>query len=100
VYANFIIFNHREEVNHVSELKRKKNETFEAFMRRVKQQWQRSGKIFQARKIQYFDPKKSKNVQRKQAVKYAHKVEKTNFLRKTGKLPAEKNTFQNRRRKK
>lgn len=73
----------------MSELKRKKNESFEGFMRRVKQQWQRSGKILQARKIQYFEPKKSKNVQRKQAVKYAQKQAKTEFLRKTGKLPQE-----------
>jgi hypothetical protein len=47
------------------------------------------GKILQARKIQYFEPKKSKNVQRKQAVKYAQKQAKTEFLRKTGKLPQE-----------
>lgn len=73
----------------MSELKRKKNESFEGFMRRVKQQWQRSGTILQARKTQYFEPKKSKNVQRKSAIKYAKKVAKTEFLRKIGKLPQE-----------
>ncbi len=73
----------------MSELKRKKNESFEGFMRRVKQQWQKSGKVIQARKIQYFEPKKSKNVKRILAVKYAHKQAKMSFLRKIGKLPAE-----------
>lgn len=73
----------------MSELKRKKNESFEAFMRRVKQQWQRSGKILQARKIQYFTAKQSKNVTRKLAVSKVKKNVKTELLRKTGKLPAD-----------
>lgn len=82
----------------MSELKRKKNESFEGFMRRVKQQWQRSGKLLQARKIQYFEPKKSKNVQRTLAIKYAHKVAKTDFLRKIGKLPQEELKKRNTKR--
>lgn len=82
----------------MSELKRKKNESFEGFMRRVKQQWQRSGKLLQARKIQYFEPTKSKNVQRVQAIKYAHKVAKTEFLRKIGKLPPEELKKRNTKR--
>ncbi|EKE07113.1 MAG: hypothetical protein ACD_18C00182G0001 [uncultured bacterium] len=73
----------------MSELKRKKNESFEAFIRRVKQQWQRSGKILQARKIQYFTPKQSKNVKRKLTVKKVKNITKTDLLRKTGKLPEE-----------
>lgn len=82
----------------MSELKRKKNESFEGFMRRVKQQWQRSGKLLQARKIQYFEPTKSKNVKRVQAIKYAHKVAKTEFLRKIGKLPQEELKKRNTKR--
>jgi len=73
----------------VSEIKRKKGESFEGFMRRVKQQWQRSGKILQARKVQYFLPSKSKNVQRKQAVSKAKIVSKLTYLKKIGKLPEE-----------
>ncbi len=80
----------------MADLKRKKNESFEAFIRRVKQQWKRSGTILQARKIKYFVPKKSKNVHKNQAVSRAKKISKTNYLRKTGKLPAEDN---NRRRR-
>jgi ribosomal protein S21 len=81
----------------MSDLKRKKNESFEAFMRRVKQQWQRSGKILQARKIQYFTPKQSKNVVRKLTVSKVAKNTKTDLLRKTGKLPPE--DFKNKKRR-
>ncbi|PIZ94912.1 MAG: hypothetical protein COX80_05365 [Candidatus Magasanikbacteria bacterium CG_4_10_14_0_2_um_filter_33_14] len=73
----------------MSDLKRKKNESFEAFIRRVKQQWQRSGTILQARKIQYFTAKQSKNVVRKLTVSKVKKNVKTDLLRKTGKLPEE-----------
>lgn len=73
----------------MSELKRKKNESFEAFFRRVKQQWMKSGKILQAKKIQYHEPKRSKGVQKKQAIKRAHLVSKTTYLQKVGKLPVE-----------
>ena len=72
-----------------SEIKRKKNESFEAFMRRVKQQWQRSGTVLQARKVQYFEPHKSKNVKRKQTVTRVRLTSKMNYLRKIGKLPSE-----------
>jgi len=60
----------------MSDLKRKKNESFEAFIRRVKQQWQRSAK-------------QSKNVVRKLTVSKVKKNVKTDLLRKTGKLPEE-----------
>ena len=81
----------------MSEVKRKKNESFEAFMRRVKQQWQRSGTILQARKIQYFTAKQSKNVVRKLTVSKVKKNIKTDLLRKTGKLPEE--DYKKKRRK-
>ena len=77
----------------MSEIKRKKGESFEGFMRRVKQQWQRSGKILQARKVQYFLPSKSKNVERKQAVSRAKLISKINYLKKVGKLPEEETRF-------
>jgi len=77
----------------VSEIKRKKGESFDAFLRRVKRRWQQSGKLLQARKIQFFEEKKSKNEQNKNRVKYIKKVAKTEYLRKTGRLhdePVEK----------
>jgi len=72
---------------HMSEVKRKKGESFEAFMRRTKQSWRNSGSILQARKIQFYIPTKSKNVQKKHTLKIAKKVSKFNYLKKTGKLP-------------
>lgn len=77
----------------MSELKRRKGESFEGFIRRVKRQWQRSGKLIQAKKIQYFSPKKSKNLQRALTVKKSKLISKTNYLRKIGKLPPEDDKF-------
>jgi len=77
----------------VSELKRRKGESFEGFIRRVKRQWLRSGRLLQAKKIQFFSPKKSKNLQRKNSVKRAKLISKTNYLRKIGKLPPEDEKF-------
>ena len=73
----------------MADLKRKKNESFEGFIRRVKQQWQRSGTILQARKIKYFTPKKSKNFNKNQAVSRSKLISKTEYLQKTGKLPVD-----------
>ena len=71
----------------MSDIKRKKNESFEGFFRRVKQEWIRSGKILQVRKIRFYTKKQSKNEQRKQAVQHSKIVSKTKYLQKTGKLP-------------
>jgi len=71
----------------MSEVKRKKGESFESFMRRTKQSWRNTGTILEARKVQYFIPSKSKNVGKKNAIKIAKKVSKFNYLKKTGKLP-------------
>lgn len=73
----------------MSEIKRKKGESFEAFIRRVKRRWQQSGKILQARKIQYFEPSKSKNMQKRSRVSSLQKYSKIEYLRKVGRLPAE-----------
>ena len=71
----------------MSELKRKKNESFEAFIRRAKDQWKKSGKILQARKIMFFVPKTSRTMRRKQSIQKASKNAKQDYLRKTGRLP-------------
>lgn len=78
-------------MNIVSEVKRKKGESFESFMRRVKQRWQQSGRILQAKKVQFFLPSKSKNFQRKRTVERLKMISKINYLRKIGKLPEEEN---------
>lgn len=76
----------------MSEIKRKKGESFESFIRRVKRRWQESGKLLQARKVQFYEPGKSKNLKRKQAVSYSQKMSKIGYLRKIGRLPKEETT--------
>lgn len=77
----------------MSEIKRKKGESFDAFMRRVKRRWLQSGRLLQARKVQFFLPNKSKNIQKNSAVRKAKIISKTTYLRKIGKLPEEENQF-------
>lgn len=77
----------------MSEVKRKKGESFEAFIRRVKRRWQQSGKLLQAKKVQFRLDKKSKNVRQKQKVQYLKDLSKTEYLRKIGKLPPEEEGF-------
>lgn len=81
----------------MSELKRKRGESFEGFIRRVKRQWQKSGKLIQAKKIQYYIPKKSKNLQRIKTVEKVRLASKENYLRKIGKLPLEDDKFSYKR---
>lgn len=71
------------------EVKRKKNESFEAFLRRVKKRWQQSGKILQVKKIQYFDRPKNKNMRKKSALHRLSVAKKMDYLKKIGRLPEE-----------
>ncbi len=77
----------------MSEIKRKKGESFEAYIRRVKKQWQRSGVILQAKKVKFFKSKKSKNVDKNNAVRKVKLISKTTYLRKIGKLPPEEDRY-------
>ena len=79
-------------MTNVSEIKRKKGESFEGFMRRVKRRWQQSGKLLQARKIQFLQHGKSKNMQKQSTVKLMQKHSKLEYLRKIGRLPEEEET--------
>lgn len=80
----------------MSEIKRKKNESFEAFMRRVKKRWQQSGKILQVKKIQFYERDRSRNMRRKSALHRLKMAGKIEYLKKIGRLPEEK--MSNRRR--
>lgn len=76
----------------MSEVKRKKGESFDAFMRRLKKRWQQSGRILQAKKVQFYTKPKSKNVQRKQTVAWKRNLAKLAYLRKIGRLRDEETT--------
>ena len=73
----------------MAEIKRRKNESFEAFMRRVKKNWQQSGKVLQVKKIQFYKPTKSQNMRRKSALHRLAMAEKIAYLKKIGRLPEE-----------
>ena len=81
----------------MAEIKRRKNESFEAFMRLVKKRWQQSGKILQVKKIQFYDGGKSKNMRKKSALHRLGMAEKFAYLKKIGRLPEETGrTYQRR----
>ena len=82
----------------MSEIKRKRGESFEGFMRRVKQQWLRSGKLLEVRKGQYFEPKPNKNQRHKQAVARVKRVTELKRLERAGKLPAQPEFAQKNKR--
>jgi len=71
----------------VSEIKRKKNESFEAFIRRVKKRWQQSGKILQVKKIRFYEREKNKNMRKKSALHRMTISSKMEYLKKIGRLP-------------
>jgi len=73
----------------VSEIKRKKNESFEAFIRRVKKRWQQSGKVLQVKKIQFHERDKSRNMRRRSALHRLKVANKMDYLKKIGRLPEE-----------
>ncbi|MBI5728945.1 MAG: hypothetical protein HY983_01720 [Candidatus Magasanikbacteria bacterium] len=68
-------------------IKRRKNESFEAYMRRVKKIWQQSGKVLQVKKTQFFAGEKSRNVRRKSALHRLAVAGKMAYLKKIGRLP-------------
>jgi ribosomal protein S21 len=82
----------------VSEVRRRKNESFESLFRRAKKQWQASGKLIQAKKIQFFEEVKSKNFRNKKTVNRLQTQQKTAYLQKIGRLPPEEDTFPTKRR--
>jgi ribosomal protein S21 len=75
----------------VSEIKRKKNESFEAYMRRVKKRWQQSGKILQVKKIKFFESQPNRNLRRKSALHRLAVSEKMTYLKKIGRLKETEN---------
>jgi len=74
----------------VSELKRKKGESFEAFMRRFQNRIKESGKIRQAKKIRFFAKDLNRNQRRKSTLAKNQRTELREYMRKIGRLKDEK----------
>lgn len=73
----------------MSEVKRKKGETFDALLRRFQRRVQSSGKVLQAKKIRFKKKAGSKNKRRESALFREAKRSEYNYLAKTGQLKEE-----------
>ena len=78
------------------EVKRKDGESFESLLRRFNRKIQQSGVLVRARKIQFYEPAKSRNLQRVSARRRAELSEERENLKKLGKLPSFKFTRRGR----
>ncbi|TSA44682.1 30S ribosomal protein S21 [bacterium] len=68
------------------EVKRKEGESFESMLRRFNRKIQQSGILIRARKIQFYEAPKSRNLARVSARRRAELAEERENLRKMGKL--------------
>ena len=69
----------------MSEVKRKKGETFESLLRRFSKRMIQSGKILQAKKIRFIEKSTNKNLSKKLALRRLKIKSKKDYLRKIGK---------------
>lgn len=81
------------------EFKRKKGESFEAFLRRFNKGLIQSGKLYTARQRQHLFSKKNKREQKKYALKSIELRTKKQYLRKIGKLDEESDKKYGRKNK-
>jgi ribosomal protein S21 len=73
----------------MSEVKRKKGETFDALLRRFQRRVQSSGKILQAKKVRFLNKKQNRNKRRESALFREDKRAEYNYMLKTGQLKDE-----------
>lgn len=78
------------------EVKRKEGESFESLLRRFNRKIQQSGVLVRARRIRFFEPTKSRNLVREDALRRAQNKEKREELKKLGKLPVFATKFRRR----
>jgi len=72
------------------EFKRKKDESFEAFLRRFNKKLQQSGKLYEAKQRKYHSKKKSKRKLKEGALVGKKIRAHWDYLRKTGKVKDDK----------
>ena len=78
------------------EVKRKDGESFESLLRRFNRKIQQSGVLVRARRIRFYEPTKSRNLLREDALRRAENREKREELKKLGKLPTPFTKFKRR----
>ncbi len=67
------------------EVKRKENESFDSLLRRFNRKIQQSGVLVRARKTRFFEPVKSRNLQRSIAIRRGELREIREEMKRTGK---------------
>lgn len=67
------------------EVKRKESESFESMYRRFTRKVQQSGILVRARRAKFYDPPKSKNLQRRSAIRRAELSAEREELKRLGK---------------
>ncbi|MCX6744068.1 MAG: 30S ribosomal protein S21 [Candidatus Parcubacteria bacterium] len=70
----------------MTEVKRKKSETFESLLRRFNKRMIQSGKILQAKKVRFKTKATNKNLAKQLALRRLKIKTKKDYLRKIGKL--------------
>ncbi len=68
------------------EVKRKENESFDSLLRRFNRKIQQSGVLVRARKTRFFEPEKSRNLQRSIAIRRSELREIREEQKRTGKV--------------
>ncbi len=66
------------------EVKRKENESFDSLLRRFNRKIQQSGVLVRARKTRFFEPVKSRNLQRTNAIRRGELKELREEMKRTG----------------
>lgn len=69
------------------EVKRREGESFESLQRRFNRKIQQSGVLVRARRIQFYEPRKSRNLKRESARRRSELSREREELKKLGKLP-------------
>jgi ribosomal protein S21 len=81
---------YRKELSHLSvEVKRKKGENFDSFLRRFQRRFQQSGRGLQAKKIRFLKDEPNRNKRRASALRRNVKRAEYEYLLKTGQLKEE-----------
>jgi ribosomal protein S21 len=78
------------------ENRRKKGESFEAFLRRFNKRLLQSGKLIEFKKIRYARREPSRNMMRKSALRRLEVRAEREYLKKIGQLPEEEMQQQRR----
>lgn len=70
--------------NSLVEVKKKENESFDSLLRRFNRKIQQSGVLVRARKTRFFEPTKSRNLQRTNAIRRSELREIREEMKRTG----------------